>query len=505
VKNAAAPGTTYVRKRTSINTSGVFDVDNTAFYLEDSWNVTRNVLLYGGVRSESFDNKNDDGDSFVKAKNLLAPRLGASWNVNGDSSLKVYANVGRYYIPVASNTNIRATRLEVQTEDFYFFNGTDPRTAAPLNLSAPIGNSLGDPNAQLPDPGTVADTKLKPMSQDEFIFGFQQALSKTWSFGVKSIYRKVNNGMDDYCNSTGIAKWAKDNGHTKFDYHTLAGCVLMNPGNDLNLNVDLANDGKLTNVTIPNSYLGLARYERKYKALELSVDRPFDGKWGLNGSYTYAKSTGTAEGYVQSQLDQEDAGVTQDFDFGSFTDGANGYLPNDRRHTLKLYGAYQLFENFRVGVNAIVTSGRPMSCVGYVPETVSDFYGPNGAPDRNGGSGAYNSASSYYCLDDTGHTRLTQRGTFGRTPWTNSIDLSLAYIRKFGEQKMTLQADIFNIFDNRKVIEFNELRDTSRADSLASGPRPGTTFAAGTPNPNYGNPTSFQARRSVRFTARYEF
>lgn len=59
----------------------------------------------------------------MKAKNLLAPRFGASWNVFGDSTLKVYANVGRYYIPVASNTNIRATRLEVATEDHYFFNG----------------------------------------------------------------------------------------------------------------------------------------------------------------------------------------------------------------------------------------------------------------------------------------------------------------------------------------------------------------------------------------------
>jgi hypothetical protein len=503
VRNAAAPGSTWVRKRTSFQTSGVFEVENTAFYLEDSWNVTRNVLLYGGVRSESFDNKNDEGVSFVKAKNLLAPRLGASWNVNGDSSLKVYGNAGRYYIPVASNTNIRATRLEVSTEDHYFYNGMDPRTAAPLNLSAPIGISIGDPNVQLPDPGTVADTKLKPMSQDEFIFGFQQALSKTWSFGVKSIYRKVNNGMDDYCNSTGIAKWAKDNGHTKFDYHDLAGCVLMNPGEDLSLNIDLNNDGKLTNVTIPKSYLGLARYERKYKALELSVDRPFDGQWGVSGSYTFAKSTGTAEGYVQSQLDQEDAGVTQDFDFGSFTDGSNGYLPNDRRHTLKLYGAYQLSENFRLGVNMIATSGRPMSCVGFVPETAQDYYGPAGT--LSGGSGEYTSASSYYCLDDKGRTRLTQRGTFGRTPWTNSIDLSLAYIKKFGDQKLTLQTDIFNIFDNRKAIEFNEVRDFSRADSRNAGPRNPANFAPGTVNPNYGNPTSFQSRRSVRFTARYEF
>lgn len=494
VPNAAPPGAEYVRRRTSLQSSGEYVVDNTAVYVEDSWNVTKNVLLYGGLRSESFDNKNSAGVSFVKADNLLAPRLGAAWNVNGDSTFKVYANAGRYYIPVASNTNIRATRLENTTESFYTFTGKDSRTAAPTGLSAPIGISTGDDNPQLPNPGTVADTKLKPMSQDEYIIGFEKALTKSLSFGVKYTNRNVNDGMDDYCGYARIAKFVKDNNHPNFDYHDLANCVLMNPGRDLNLNIDLDNNGTLTNVTIPNSYLGVAKYERKYQALEFKLDRPFNGKWGISGSYVLAKSTGTAEGYVQSQLDQEDAGVTQDFDFGSFTDGAYGALPNDRRHTLKAYGAYQLSQNFRVGFNFVATSGRPKSCVGYVPTTVFDYYGPT-AGSTTGGSGAYNGASSYYCRSGPGFTaELHQRGTLGRTPWTNSLDLSMAYLTKFGTNKLTLQADIFNFFDSRKATETNEVFDYSRATSGPEGV-----------NPNYGNATGYQSRQSVRLTARYEF
>ena len=494
VPNAIAPGGRVVRKRTSAQTSGEYEVINSALYLEDSWKITKDVLLYGGLRSESFNNKNGDGVSFVKADHLVAPRLGASWNVFGDASLKIYANAGRYYIPVASNTNIRATRLEQQTEDFYTFTGIDDRTGAPTGLSAPIGRSIGDPNAQLPNPGTVADTDLKPMSQDEYILGFQKAINKGLSFGVKYIQRKVNNGMDDYCSKGGIAQYVADQGFANFDYHDLADCVLMNPGNPLNLNVDVNNDGVLVPLTIPNSYLGLAKYERKYNALEFTLDRPFDGTWGVSASYTLARSKGTAEGYVQSQLDQEDAGVTQDFDFGSFTDGANGYLPNDRRHTFKIFGNYQLTENFRLGANFVAASGRPKSCVGFVPNTVFDYYGPEGFDDITGGAGEYNSASSYYCLNDAGQTVLTQRGSFGRTPWTNSIDLSLAYLKKFGDQRLTLQADLFNVFDSRKETEYNELRNYSRADT-----------PAGVINPNYGRPTGFQSRRSVRLTARYEF
>ena len=500
VDNAVAPGAQYVRKRVAQQTSGQYEVDNSAMYIEDSWKVVKNVLLYGGLRTESFNNKNGDGVSFVKADNLLAPRLGASWDVNGDSTLKVYGNAGRYYIPVASNTNIRATRGELSSTQFFTFTGTDPRTAAPTGLGA---NQIGLPqivgDGSLPNPGTVAAVDLKPMSQDEFILGFQQAISKSMSYGVKYAHRKVNNGMDDYCASTSRNKWAKDNGYTNFDYHSLAQCVLLNPGNDLKLKMDLQNDGKLTAVTIPASYLGLAKYSRTYDSMELTLDRPFDGKWGLSGSYTYSKSKGTAEGYVQSNLNQEDAGVTQDFDFGSFTDGANGYLPNDRSHVFKLFGNYAIDENFRLGMNASIASGRPTSCIGFVPDTVPDYLGPGGG--TTGGSGAYSSASSYYCLNAQGVTTLGQRGSEKRTPWSKSLDLSASYTMKLSNaNKLTFQADVFNVFNSASVLEWDETRDFSRSTSI------GTSIAKpGQFNQNYQSPTSFQTPRYVRLTARYEF
>lgn len=499
VSNATTPGGQYVRARTRQVTSGQFEVENTAMYVEDSWKVTKNVLLYGGLRAESFNNKNSDGVSFVKADNLLAPRLAAVWNVNGDASLKIYGNAGRYYIPVASNTNIRATRGEASSEQYYTFTGMDPRTAAPTGLSAPIGVSTIVPGT-LPNPATVADTKLKPMSQDEYILGFQQALAKNLAYGVKYVQRKVNNGMDDFCGNTGITKWAKDKGFTKFDFHTMAQCMLMNPGNDFNINLDLNDDGKLVPSTIPASYLGLARYERTYNALELSIERTFDGKWGLQGSYTYSKSKGTAEGYVQSNLNQDDAGVTQDFDFGSFTDGASGYLPNDRTHAFKLFGTYQLNDNFRFGGNLSVASGRPTSCIGYVPNTVPDFYDPSGS--LNGGSGnAGYGASSYYCLNSQGVTTLGQRGSGPRTPWTTNMDLQAAYILKMeNANTLTVALDLFNVFNSKTVQEWNEVRDFSRSTSLdTSIAKPGQF------NMNYRNPTTFQAPRAVRITARYTF
>jgi len=483
VPNAVPFGSQYVRKRILGATSGTYEVDNSALYIEDSWKVAKNVLLYGGLRWESFNNKNGDGTSFVKADNLLAPRLGFAWDVNNDSSLKVFGNLGRYYIPVASNTNIRSTRAEIFTHQFYQFNGRDPRTQAPLNLSAQIGDTVLLSDGRLADPGTIADTQLKPMNQDELILGLQKALTRELTAGAKVTYRKINAGMDDYCDTTRIATWIQDNVNPAFDEGSLAPCMLMNPGKPLSIKIDKDGDGKLVTQEIPASALGLAKYERTYKALELTLERPFDGKWSLQGSYVWSKSQGTAEGYVQSNLNQDDAGVTQDFDFGSFSDGAKGYLPNDRTHVFKLFGNYQINEDFRLGFNFTRASGRPLSCIGFVPTTVPDYEGAS----------VYSSASSYYCITDTSKEAvLVQRGSVGRTPWISKLDLSLAYVPQWQKRALTLQVDVFNLMNSQKATELNETRDFSRA----------TPFQQ---NLNYLSPTSFQEPRYVRLTARYEF
>jgi TonB dependent receptor/TonB-dependent Receptor Plug Domain len=483
VANAVAPGGVYTRLRVRGSTSGVYAVENNAMYLEDNWRLNKNLLLVGGLRWESFNNKNGDGVSFVKKDNLLAPRVGFSWDLNGDSSLKVYGNAGRYYIPVASNTNIRATRGENYTQSFYTFSGRDPVTAAPLNLSQ-IGGTTVISDGSLALPSTIADTNLQPMSQDEFIVGFQKAVAKGWTVGAKVTHRKINNGMDDWCDPASVGAWANANGYPNFDYHTMAGCQLVNPGRDVTLNMDVNNDGVLVPTTIPAAATGLALYTRKYNAVELSFEKAFDGKWGLAGSYTYSQSKGSAEGYVNSTIDQDDAGVSQDFDFGTFTNGANGYLPNDRTHAIKLFGTYGITENFRVGLNLNSTSGRPLSKIGFVPG------------DTPGDATLYTTASTYYHLNDQGVTVLGQRGSEGRSPWNHTIDLQAAYTQKFGANKLTLQVDVFNVFNTQRPTELNEQYDYSRD---TTDPAPGRASL------NYGNPTSFQTPRSVRLTARYEF
>jgi len=484
-----AANTEYVRRRDYQTESGSYSVENTAFYLEDSWQVTDRVLAYGGVRGERFDNKNGSGVSFAKSDVLYAPRLGLSWDVDGDARTKIFSSAGRYYIPVASNTNIRASAAELFVHRFFRFEGIDARTGAPVVVGQELGNPSVISPGVTPIPDTVTSGNLKPMYQDEVIAGFQHAFDSGWTAGVRGVWRKVRNGMDDYCYHGAFAAWAEDNGYSDFDPDGLPQCMILNPGEDAEFALDLNGTGELTRVTIPARYFDIEKYRRKYHAFEFFWEKPWDGTWSVQGSYTLARSRGNAEGYVNSSIGQGDAGLTQDFDFPSFGDGAYGDLPNDRRHTLKLFGVFQVAPQWRVSTNLLIQSGRPRSCLGFTPEDARDF----------DGSGAYTSPSSFYCVD---HTEIVDgvevpvsvlrpRGSYGRTPWTSSIDLSVAWAPKLGTGDLTLKFDVFNVLNAKRPIEFNDTGDVNRASPAH--------------NPNFGIPDSYQTGRHYRVTARYDF
>jgi hypothetical protein len=468
-------GTLAVVSARHIENGGAFLTKNSAWYLEDNWHVSDDFVAYLGVRNESFENLNDAGDPFIKIDNTWAPRLGFSWDVKGDSSFKVFGNAGRYYIPVYSNTNVRLSGAELDYTDYYAWGGAFENDAA----SRPVlGDRLGErrvsSDGSTPDPRTVVDPNITPLYQDEMILGFQAQLTESWTAGLRAIRRRMKAGMDDYCSYDFPYAWAiGDGGYSEEDAGAIAStvshCFLMNPGQDLTANVDFG-DGTLTEVTIPKEALGIPEPVRKYDALDFFFERAWDGKWFLQGSYTWARNIGNTEGYVKSDIGQDDAGITQDFDFPGLMEGSYGYLPNDRRHSLKVFGAYQLDEEFRLGANFIAQSGRPINCFGYYDGT-SD-------PEAIGYG-----AASFYC-----DRELTPRGTRGRLPWTHELGLQLTYEPKWATG-LRASVDVFNVLDSRRVTSVQEVGETG----------------AGSPSPFYLQPLSVQAPRSLRLTLEYDF
>jgi hypothetical protein len=473
-----------VRNRDFRNGAEV-DVDSTAYYIEDTWSITDNFNAYVGLRWDTFENKNGNGETYVEIKNQFAPRLGLSWDVFGDSTFKVFANAGRYALPLTANVAIRGASASLYAERYYTYTDIDPVTGAPLGLTQVLNPNNGELVRYLNNEfgvdkiaETIAQEDLDPMYQDEYIVGMQKQFGRSLSLGVRATYRDLQQAIDDQCDYRPIFEWAEENGYEINDVNPgFPYCRLYNPGRDAVFNMDVDGDGTLERIPVAADVLG-PDVSRTYKAVELF----WQGSWErffLQGSYTWSKSWGNTEGGVKSDIGQDATGTTQDFDYPELAIGSEGYLPNDRRHSLKLFGSYDLTEEWRVGANLLVQSGRPINCFGFLNGYETSRYANSyfscdpGEPDENA---------------DNGGT-IVPRGSAGRTPWSRTVDLNVAY-RPDWFEGLQFKLDVFNVFNGDAGLSVYEYGED----------------ANGFPNTaQYQYFTSYQAPRSVRFMVQYDW
>jgi hypothetical protein len=498
-RNPRTPGEQLVRQQI-FRSGATVEVNSKAYYIEDRWQVTDNFLAYLGLRWDSFENVNGAGGKFVEIKNQFGPRLGFSWDVNGDSSFKVYGNAGRYALPLTATVAVRGASASLFTRQFFNYTSIDPVTGAPIGLTYAIGSTAGfctqaqfDANACEPqyvnnefglgkDERTIADQNLKPMYQDEYILGFQAKLNDNVQAGVRGIYRDLKAAIDDQCDYRPIYAYAADNDLAFNPQNTgFAYCHLYNPGEDASFLVDVDGDGTLETINLDADTLGPAAI-RTYKALEFFVEGSWD-KLFLQGSYTWSKSYGNTEGGVKSDIGQDDTGTTQDFDYPELTIGSLGYLPNDRRHSFKLFGNYQLTDEWSVGGNLLIQSGRPVNCFGWLGGANTAHYGASyfscdPGPTTSQDGGGYNGVT------------IIPRGSVGRTEWQRTVDVNVAYKPNWADGHLTMKMDVFNLFNEHAVTTVSETGEN----------------AAGQPQPDsYRTPTGFQRPRAVRFMVQYDF
>jgi hypothetical protein len=456
---------TFVARKRTYATGGEFETLSNAFYIEDTWTVTDDITATIGLRSESFNNKNAAGESFIKIDNQIAPRLGISWDVNGDGESKVFANYGRYHLPVAANTNIRMAGAETYIHDYYVFGGTLGANDVPTT-----GDLLGtqvNGDGSVPDVRELLDTTIDPMYQDELIIGYQTMINDDWSWGVKYTQRDLKSIIDDIT----IDKAIRANGWYGPTHNIY---VLTNPNTDIESYYDIDGDGVVDPVSISAEDLGYPDPKRMYHAVEFSLEKAWDDVWSLNMNYTWSHSYGNAEGYVKSDNGQDDAGLTTDWDFPYLMDGAYGNLPNDRRHTFKAFGSYAITENLQLGANVLIQSGRPMNGFGH------------GLPVGYGdGFDEYAYGQTYYIGQQ--NENFVPRGSFGRTPWVFNLDLSLKYNTQIQDADVTFQVDVFNVLNAQSVIRVDEEQND------------------GTVNDEFLMPVSFQTPRYAMFSASVRF
>ncbi|WP_444996899.1 TonB-dependent receptor [Aliikangiella sp. IMCC44359] len=461
---------------------GDFSSELTAYYIEDEWQITDDLVLTIGARKDAFVNTGTTGVDFVDLETDWAPRLGFSWDVAGDGESKLYGTFGRYYLPVPNNTNYRAAAGVSDTTTYYTFTGIDATDGSPTGI-APINGSVSGSTAVnsapvAPSVATFQAEEAEPFFKEEFILGYERELAEGYTGSVRYVFRDVGSALDDYCGPLASP----------------ASCTLVNPGEDGTWSIDTDGDGNPdpgSKRTYTAAEIGLPDPKIKYESLQFEVKSSSeDLNWTF--VYTWSRSIGNFEGALKSDINQADAGLTQDWDFPALMDGAYGYLPNDRRHGFKFFGSYSLNDSLSVGWNSSLTSGRPLSSFGQgYPDTSANIYGSYGdtfylytnqCPDTNNNGQCDQSEKVYI---------KTPRGSAGRTPWLFNLDLSLNYDFEVSGVDMRASFDVYNVLDVQEITSQNEHYEARRSE--------------GTFNEWYGAAYTWQAPRSfgVSLEARF--
>ncbi|MEO7068432.1 MAG: TonB-dependent receptor [Rhodanobacter sp.] len=459
---------------------GTFTVQQKAQYVEDNWQVTPNILLNLGLRNDQFTNYDGNNNPYVRETSpQWAPRLGFSWDIFGDSSAKLYANVGRYYLALPSGLAVRMASTSTFTDQYYTYSGIDangipqgttriPATVEPFSADGEIGTAR--------DPKTIAATDLKPEYQDEFVLGFQKTLGDTglvWT--NQGTYSKMHDIVDD----TGATLMPAD-ADGSFN-----GDILVNPGRVNSIRY-MTTSGQYSHYkwdpkTATDGFVtGFPAAYRNYYSLEEALEHPWDGKWMGKIDYVFSKSYGTTEGPTQSATHQISSGqpggggqsgsITTAWDYPALMQYSNGEQPNSHRHTFKAYGSYAITPEWLVGGLFIVQSGAPITCLGYF-----------GAGQEDPGYG-----QNYHWCGGV----PAAPGAVGNTPWTHQLNLSVSYTPEWASKHLTFQAQVHNVFNEQKITQYYDFY--------------GSTLPGAKPNPSYKLPWGIEQPRYVQLSVRYE-
>lgn len=464
----------YVSQYVNIE-GGSFQTQNTGLYVEDYWQISDRLMLYGALRRDRYTYKDGTGSDFMRLS-MTSPRLGFSWDVNGDSTLKVGGSAGKYTIPLPSSFSFGVAEPRTTYTNYYTYTGVDPLTQAPTGLS-----QIGEPFVSysgVPSATSIAASDIKAPYQYETSLYVQKQLTPQWSGQLEGGWAELKRVIEDTCYGTGVAAYAQSVGYPGYTQAD-SSCWLVNPGEDFTLVRDYDGNGQLESLRIPAAALGLPKPEHKYYHLTATLSHAStpEEPYFLNVSYTWARSYGNTNGLIDEERRNGGwIGQTVAFNYPGIMEGSTGDLAGDIRHSLTVSGTYDFRNGLSLGGVFSAHTGAPTSCLGTYPVTSDPAYDSG--------------AASHYC-----NNLLTHQGGDQRLPFFWELDLSAAYRWHIGSANaLSLQLNVQNVTNHKGVVNLEQRYDTGQID------------ASGEPivNVNY-HAVNFQAPRSTSLVLRYQF
>jgi outer membrane receptor protein involved in Fe transport len=279
-------------------------------------------------------------EKFRLTNNNLAPRLSVSWDPWSNGRTKVFATWGRFYDKLFLNTIVGEMGPDIINR--YYILDEDGVSGGNPN------NQIGRVVSKAPPSTTQVDRGLQTPFSDELTFGFEREIAPEVAFSISYIDRRYRQQLQDIdINHTLRLNFDTGRPLDQFGLLPPAGGVVQTASMP-----DGRPDLYIHNFFF-NQVLRVGNFnEARYKGIELAVTKRLSRRWEMQGSYTYSRATGAAEGF-QSDLGNDPSTVESEF----------GYLDFDQRHVVKLNAAIFLPGDWQLGMATMWSSGLPFSIV----------------------------------------------------------------------------------------------------------------------------------------------
>jgi len=546
-------GNNFLRLEKQYNsTDATVKAEYTAFYAQDSWEVSSGFRLFYGFRFEIQDQQDWNGKSFLKFDNFqdqAQPRLGFTWDVNNDGRSKISGSYGKYFEQIPQRMAIRVFANEVflrQRFNGIYAGGTkatyDPTTGTfggPWTTGAAPDRVTDFATPFSYDP--VADGVKLPERQ-EFILGydftFKGGALDGFTAGIHAKHRQLKNPIEDSVildsqgNITdpgapirlgqlyGISAASLYPEAAVNIYGTFGGqAILWNPGRSVSWTARNISGGAGNAAYNSRKWsiadTGFEEAKNTYDSVDFTLEKKTSRSY-FNFSYTWSRFEGNYEGVVSSSNGQADGNITASFDYAPYS--GYGLLPLDRTHQVKVFASHKfdiLGNDFTLGMNWTYLSGTPLSLLddgsttnGFAPgyDTANTYFhtlDPNGdgrpfdgfwTATQYGPGGTPLDAGRHRFIDVGSYGNAIfangKQGDRGRTPALNTVAVHMDYAYRFGQgKKLIPSVDIFNLFNNRAATTIGQQATTS----------------GGNPNPLFGQETGWQQGRRYRFGVKFQF
>ena len=443
------------------NTSNVRETEQqyTSFFVQDKFDIGDRVTISAGVRYEQ--QKLVGNLAEFQWDGNWAPRLGVIIDPTGEGRGKIYGNWGRFFAKIPNDLAARALSADAGVTRADYFD-------AGLTQPVPDGVEALDTTDHLLYAGLHPadfDPDAKSTYLDEVVAGFEMEAIPELNLGIRYVYRNMPRVLEDIGTPKMIDYFTGEFGSVEY--------FITNPDVDTP-----ASEGS-----------SFEKPLHKYHSVQFTMDKRFSDNWVLLGSYRWSDLSGFFEGFFRNDNGQSDPGITSLFDFPTndptYTEigvpqfgfsgdirflGAmgEGPLPNDRTHQFKLYGTYAMDNGLSLGVGFNVGSGKPLT-----PFAANPAYDSAGEiPEAPRGSGIE-----------------TVDGLKERTDAEANLNFNASYSIYFGEQRLVLIADIFNLFNNQYATEY--VQDTELSFQV--------------PHDDFGRIWEYADPFQLRFGVRFEF